>query len=60
MIRFLTIQERGRKSSSRKEKYVVHGNATSFSEAKNLKDLLEAKYPMAAGTICIYEVQRVL
>ena len=63
MVEFIVIQNRSRHGPSSKGKHIVHGEpVTSYLDALAIKRDVEArlKRPVPAGTICVYELKRVL
>ena len=63
MVEFIVIQNRSRHGPSGKGKHIMHGEpVTSYIAALEIKRDVEAKFkgPVPAGTVCVYEVRRVL
>ena len=63
MVEFIVIQNRSRHGPSNKGKHIVHGEpTTSYVRALEIKRDVEARLrqPVPVGTVCVYEVRRVL
>ena len=63
MVEFIVIQNRSRHGPSGKGKHIMHGEpVTSYIAALEIKRDVEAKFkgPVPAGTVCVYELRRVL
>ena len=62
-MEFIVVQNRSRHGPSNKGKHIMHGEpVTSYIAALEIKRDVEAKFkgPVPAGTVCVYEVRRVL
>lgn len=62
-MEFIVIQNRSRHGPNSKGKHIVHGEpVTSYLDALAIKRDVEErlKRPIPAGTICVYELKRVL
>lgn len=62
-MEFIVVQNRSRHGISNKGKHIMHGEpVTSYIAALEIKRDVEAKIkgPVPAGTVCVYEVRRVL
>ena len=62
-MEFIVIQNRSRHGSSGKGKHIMHGDpVTSYIAALEIKRDVEARLiqTVPVGTVCVYEVRRVL
>ena len=62
-MEFIVVQNRSRHGPSGKGKHIMHGEpVTSYIAALEIKRDVEAKFkgPVPAGTVCVYELRRVL
>ena len=62
-MEFVVIQNRSRHGPSGKGKHIMHGEpVASYIKALEINREVEARIngPVPAGTVCVYEVRRVL
>lgn len=62
-MEFIVIQNRSRHGPSGKGKHIMHGEpVTSYIKALEIKREVEARLrqPVPVGTVCVYELRRVL
>ena len=62
-MEFIVVQNRSRHGPSNKGKHIMHGEpVTSYIAALEINRDVEAKFkgPVPAGTVCVYELRRVL